>query len=113
VVENLYSQVVKAGFLGADMKVLLLGFLIVLVCLFYESEVFERLAGSKIRGHLHLAYATFGLPLMILLMEWQRSRRGGGVFRVLGLFALVLLVIFIGILALIAFLIYRYLRRRR
>jgi hypothetical protein len=46
-------------------------------------------------------------------MEWQRSRRGGGVFRVLGLFALVLLVIFIGILALIAFLIYKYLRRRR
>ena len=112
-VENLYSQVANAGFLGADMKVLLLGFLILLVCLFYESEVFERLAGSKIREHLHLAYATFGLPLVILLMEWQRSRRGGGVFRGLGLLALVALIIFIGILALIAFLIYRYLRRRR
>ena len=111
--ENLYSQVVKAGFLGADMKVLLLGFLILLVCLLYESDVFERLVNSKIRGHLHLTYATFGLPLVILLMEWQRSRRGGGVFRVLGLFAVVLVIVFIGILALIAFLIYRYLRRRR
>ena len=103
----------NAGFVGAKAEVLLLGFLVLLVGLLHQSEVFERLVGSKVRGPLYLAYGTFGVPLMLLLMEIQRTRRGGGVFRFLGLFVLVIIIMFIGILALIAFLIYRYLRRRR
>ena len=111
--ESYYSQVANAGFLGAKPELLLLGLLVLLVGLLYQSEVFEKLVGSKVRGPLYLAYGTFGVPLMLLLMEMQRTRRGGGLFRFLGLFVLVIIIIFIGILALIAFLIYRYLRRRR
>ena len=111
--ESFYSQVANAGFLGAEPELLLVGLLVLLVGLLYQSEVLERLVGSKVRGPLYLAYGTFGVPLMLLLMEMQRTRRGGGVFRFLGLFVLVIIIILIGILALIAFLIYRYLRRRR
>jgi heme/copper-type cytochrome/quinol oxidase subunit 2 len=48
-------------------------------------------------------------------MEVQRRspRRGGGITRFLIVLALVVLLVFLGVLALIAFLIYRYLRRRR
>ena len=106
------SQVVDTGFFGVQLQVVLLGFLILFVGLFLHSKVFERLAGSRIGRHLHLAYAAYGLPLVIVLMEMQRTRRGGGVFRFLGLFLLVVIVIIIGILGLIAFLIYKFLRRR-
>ena len=111
--ENFYSQVVVTSFLGGAQIPLLLGFLVLLVGLLRHGEVFERLVGPRIRGPLYLAYGSFGLPLMLVLMEIQKTRRGGGLFRIFGLLALLVIVVFIGVLALIAFLIYRYLRRRR
>jgi len=98
-----------------DFEVILLGFFVLLVGLFLQSETFERLVGSRVRGPLYLAYGTYGLPSLLLLMEVQRRtpRRGGGISRVLIVLALVALVVILGILALLAFLIYRYLRRRR
>jgi hypothetical protein len=112
-VEYFYSQVANIGFLGVEADVLLLGFLVLLGGLFHQSEAFERLVSSKVRGPLYLAYGTLGLPLMLVLMEFQRSRRGSGVFRFLGVLLIVALVVIIGVLALIAFLLYRFLRRRR
>ncbi len=113
--EGFYSQIADTGFLlGPKLVLLLLGLLVLLVGLFHQSESFERLVGLGIRGRMALAYGSFGLPLMILLIEVQQRRGGGGgILRLLGglLFAVVLL--FLGVLALIAFLIYRYLRRRR
>lgn len=111
--EGFYDQVVDlAGFLGTGTEeALLLGLLMVLGGLFQRSEAFERLVGSRVGARLHLAYGAYALPLMLVLMEIQR-RRGGGVFRFLGLLALVVVVVVIGVLALIAFLLYRYLRRR-
>ena len=112
--EGFYSQVVDAGFFGAQQEVVLLGLLILFVGLLQHSKVFERLMGSRIGRHLHLTYAAYGLPLVIVLMEMQRTRRGGGgVFRFLGIFLLVVIVVIIGVLALISFLIYRFLIRRR
>ena len=112
-VEGFYSQVVDAGFFGVQLKVVLLGFLILFIGLFRHSKVFERLVDSRIGRHLHLAYAAYGLPLVIVLMEIQRTRRGGGgIFRFLGIFLLVVIMVIFGILGLIAFLIYRFLRRR-
>jgi hypothetical protein len=115
--EGFYGWIAGTGFLLGPRAVLLpllLGLLVLLVGLFHKSEAFERLVGLGIRGHLALAYGTFGLPLILVLMEVQRRRGGGGgILRFLGglLFAVVL--VFLGVLALIAFLIYRYLRRRR
>ena len=111
--EGFYSQVAGTSSLGAEAEILLLGFLVLLVGLFHQSETFERLVDSRIRGPLYLAYGTFGLPLMLVLMEVQRRRRGGGGLRILGVLALVAIVVIVGVLALIAFLIYRFLRRRR
>ena len=111
--EGFYGPVVVTSFLGAQAQILLLGFLVLLVGLLRHGEVFEKLVGSRVRGPLYLAYGSFGLPLMLVLMEIQRTRRGGGLFRIFGLLALAVIVVFIGVLALIAFLIYRYLRRRR
>ena len=111
--EEFYSQVVDASFFGAQLEVVLLGFLILFVGLLQHSKVFERLVGSRIGTRLHPAYAAYGLPLVIVLMEVQKTRRGGGgLFRFLGIFLLVVIVVVIGVLALIAFLIYRFLRRR-
>jgi hypothetical protein len=113
--EGFYSQIADTGFLLGPRAVLLLllGLLVLLVGLFHQSESFERLVGLGFRGRMASAYGTFGLPLILVLMEVQRRRGGGGILRLLGglLFAVVLL--FLGVLALIAFLIYRYLRRRR
>ena len=113
--EGLYGWIAGTGFLlGPELVLLLLlGLLVLLVGLFHQSEAFERLVGLGIRGRMALAYGTFGLPLMLVLMEVQRRRGGGGILRFLGglLFAVVL--VFLAVLALIAFLIYRYLRRRR
>ena len=110
---EVYDLVASTSSFGAE--AILLGFMLLLVGLFYESEAFERLVGSRIKGPLSLAYGTFGLPLMFLLLSAQRSR-GGGILRFLGgLVSLVIVVILliIGVLALIAYLIYRALRRRR
>jgi hypothetical protein len=114
--EGFYGWLADTGFLLGPRAVLLLllGLLVLLVGLFHQSEAYQRLVGVRIRGHLALAYGTFGLPLILVLMEVQRRRGGGGgILRFLGglLFAVVL--VFLGVLALIAFLIYRYLRRRR
>ena len=112
--EDFYSQLISTSFSRTEAGVLLLGSLVLLVVLFHQSEVFERLAGSRVRGQLYLAYGTWGLPLMLVLMEVQRrSGRGGGLFRFLGGLLLVVIVVIIGVLALIAFLLYRFLRRRR
>ncbi len=94
-------------------EAVLLGLLVLLVGLSLQSESFERLVGSRIRGPLYLAYGTYGLPLMILLMEVAQRRRRGG-FRFLGvLVILVVILAIVGGLALAAFLFFRYLRRRR
>ena len=112
--ETSYNQVIGTGFPGAEAEVLLLGSLVLLVVLFHQSEAFERLVGSRVRGPLCLTYGTWGLPLMLVLMEVQRrSGRGGGLFRLLGGLLLVVIVVIIVVLALIAFLLYRLLRRRR
>lgn len=101
------------GFLGAEeAEILLLGFLVLLVGLLHKSEAFERLVGSRIKGPMNLAYATFGLPLTLLLLRTPRSR-GSGIFRILGGLVLVVVLVIIVVLALVAFLIYRFLRRRR
>ena len=101
------------GFLGQPW-VLLLGLVVLLVGLFHQSEAFERLVGVRVRGPLALAYGAYGLPLMLLLMEIvQRRRGGGGIFRALGGLLFIVVLVFVGVLALIAFLIYMYLRRRR
>ena len=110
--ESFYNEVLSAGFLGTEMEILMLGFLMLIVGLLPQSKIFERLVGSRIRGHLHQAYATYGLPLMIVLMEMQRTRRGGSLFRFLGFLVIVVIVVIIAVLALIGFLIYRFLRRR-
>ena len=68
---------------------------------------------SRINRRLQLAYLAFGLPVVMVLMEMQRTHRGGGILRFFALFVLIVIVIIIGVLALIAFLIYRFLRRRR
>jgi hypothetical protein len=106
-----YGQVADAAFLGGGAKILL-GFLLLLIGLVYRSEAFERFVSSRIRDHLSLAYGTFGLPLMLVLMEIQ-GRRGGGIFRFLGGLIIFVIIVVIGIFALIAFLIYLFLRRRR
>ncbi|MDX6381721.1 MAG: hypothetical protein QOI57_2745 [Rubrobacteraceae bacterium] len=110
---EIYSQVVTTNSFTAE--AVLLGFLVLLVGLVHQSETFERLVGSKVRGPLYLAHGAYGLPLILLLMEIQRRspRRSGGGLRILGILVLVVIVVIIGVLALIAFLIYRYLRRRR
>ena len=110
---EIYSQVVTTNSFVAE--AVLLGFLVLLVGLFHQSETFERLIGSKVRGPLYLAYGAYGLPLILLLMEFERKapRRSGGGLRILGILVLVVIVVIIGVLALIAFLVYRYLRRRR
>ena len=110
---EVFSQVVTTNSFGAE--AVLLGFLVLFVGLFLQSETFERLVGSRVRGPFYLAYGAYGLPLILLLMEVQsRSpRRGGGISRFLIVLALVALLVILGVLALIAFLIYRYLRRRR
>lgn len=107
---EVYGQVADTGFLGIE--TVLLGFSLLLIGLFYKSEPFERLVRSRIRGPLVMTYGTFGLPLMIVLMEIQR-RGGGGIFRFLGGLVLIVILVIIGVLALIAFLIYWLLRRRR
>jgi hypothetical protein len=93
----------------------LLGFLMLLVGLLHQSETFERLVGSRIRGPLYLAFGAYGLPVMLLLIEVQRRtpRRSGGGLRILGFLILVVILVILGVLALIAFLVYRYMRRRR
>ncbi|MBV9455794.1 MAG: hypothetical protein JOZ19_17025 [Rubrobacter sp.] len=111
--EDFYSQIANIGSPGVGADVPLLGFLVLLGGQFHQSEAFERLVNSKIRGPLYQAYGTFGLPLMLALTEFQRSRRGGGVFRFLGVLLIVALVVIIGVLALIAFLLYRFFRRRQ
>ncbi|MCA1730629.1 MAG: hypothetical protein LC751_14875 [Actinobacteria bacterium] len=115
VVEGFYDHVTNVDFLGSGGTEVLLGLLVLLVGLFHQSAAFERLVGSRVRGPLYLAYGAYGLPLLLLLMEIQRrsSRRGGGGLRILGILVLVAIVIVVGVLALIAFLIYRYLRRRQ
>lgn len=108
---EIYNQVFGIDPLGAE--AVLLGFLVLLVGLSLQSEAFERLVGSRVRGPLYLAYGTYGLPLMILLMEVAQRRRRGG-FRFLGVLVLLVVILaIIGGLALAAFLLFRYLRRRR
>lgn len=111
---EVYDQVVGMGSFGAE--VVLLGFLLLLVGLLLKSETFERLVGSRFRA-LSLTYGAYGIPLIMLMMEIQKSRsRGGGLFRFLrfGFIAiLVIIIVIVVVLALIAFLIYRVLRRRR
>ena len=94
---------------------ILLGLLVLLVGLLHQSETFERLVGSKIRGPFYLAYGTYALPAILLLLELQRRspRRTGGGLRILFVLVLVFILVILGVLGLIAFLIYRYLRRRR
>jgi hypothetical protein len=111
--EDFYSQVANAGLLGVKADVLLLGLLVLMGGLLHQSEAFERLLGSRVKGPLYLVYGTFGLPLVLVLMEFQRSRRGIGVFRFLGMLLIVAIVVIIGALALITFLLYRFLNRRR
>lgn len=111
---EVFSQVVTTNSFGTE--VLLLGFLVLFVGLFLQSEAFERLVGSRVRGPFYFFYGAYGLPLILLLMEVQRRAprsRGGGISRFLIVLALVALLVILGILALIAFLIYRYFRRRR
>ena len=112
--EHLYGQIANTGFLEPKAVLLLLGLLVLLVELFHQSEVYQRLVGSRIRGHLALAYGSFGLPLILVLMEVQRRRGGGGgILRILSGLILIVILVIIGFLALIAFLIYWFLRRRR
>jgi hypothetical protein len=110
VLESFYNQVVNVGFLGTGAEILL-SFLLLLIGLAYKSEAFEKVVGSRVRGPLCLAYGTFGLPFMLVLMDFQR-RRGGGIFRFLGGLVLVVILVIIGVLVLMAFLIYWFLRRR-
>ena len=104
---GVYSQVANVGFLGAE--AVLLGSLLLLL---HKSESFEKLVSFRLGGHLSLAYMTFGLPLMLSLMRIRGSR---GIFRflILGVLLIFVLLVVIGVLALIAFLIYRFLRRRQ
>jgi hypothetical protein len=111
--EYLYGQIADTSFLGSKGVVLLLGLLVLLLALFQQSEAFERFVRVRIRGPLTLAYGTFGLPLILVLMEVQRRRGGGGILRILGGLVLVVILLIIGFLALVAFLIYWFLRRRR
>jgi hypothetical protein len=111
--EYLYGQLVDTSLLGSKAVLLLLGSLVLLLALFQQSEAFERFVGVRIRGPLALAYGTFGLPLILVLMEVQRRRGGGGILRILGGLVLVVILVIIGFLALIALLIYWFLRRRR
>ncbi len=110
-----YNQVVVATNPFEAQAPLLLGLVALLVGLIYHSEAFDRLLSSRIKGPLYLAYGSYGLPLMLVLMEIQRRtpRRSGGGFRILGVLVLIVVLVILGVLALMAFLIYRYLRRRR
>jgi putative exporter of polyketide antibiotics len=110
---EIYDQ--AAGMNPFEAQTALLGLVALLVGLLHQSEAFDRLVSSRIKGPLYLAYGTYGLPLTLLLMEIQRRtpRRPGGGFRVLGVLVLIVVLVILGVLALIAFLIYRYLRRRR
>jgi hypothetical protein len=109
---EVYDQVIGMGSSGAE--VVLLGFLLLLIGLLHKSETFERLVGSRVRA-LSLTYGAYTLPLILLLLRTRSSPRGGGggLLR-FGLIAiLVIIIVIIVVLALIAFLIYRVLRRRR
>ena len=110
---EVYGQVVGTN--PFEARATLLGLVVVLVGLIHRSGAFDRLVGPRIKGPLYLAYGTYGLPLMLLLMEIQRRipRRPGGGFRILGILVLVAILVILGVLALIAFLLYRFLRRRR
>jgi hypothetical protein len=111
---EIYSQLVGTNSFGAE--AVLLGLLALLVGVCHQSETFERLVGSRIREPLYLAYGTYGLPLMLLLMEVQKRRRpGGGISRIFGglVLLVILVIVVIGAIALLAFFIYRYSRRRR
>jgi putative exporter of polyketide antibiotics len=110
---EIYNQVVGTD--PFEAKAMVLGILALLVGLIHQSETFDRLVSRRIKGPLYLAYGTYGVPLMLLLMEIQRRtpRRSGGGFRILGVLLLVVLLVILGVVALIAFLVYRYLRRRR
>ena len=108
---EIYGQMIGTNSFGAE--AVLLGLLVLLVGICHQSEIYERLVGSRIRGPLYLAYGAYGLPLMLLLMEFQRRRRpGGGISRIFGGLVLLIIVV-IGAIALLAFFIYKYLRRRR
>ncbi len=109
---EIHSQVAAISSFGAGAEVLL-GLLVLIVGLIHHSEAFERLVGSRVRGPLYMAYGAYGLPLMLLLMEVVQRRRRGG-FRFLGVLVLLVVILaIIGGLILAAFLLYRYLRRRR
>ena len=111
---EIYGQMIGINSFGAE--AVLLGLLVLLVGICHQSEIYERLVGSRIRGPLYLAYGAYGLPLMLLLMEFQRRRRpGGGISRIFGGLVLLIIVVIvvIGAIALLAFFIYKYLRRRR
>lgn len=116
--EEVYGHVLNANlfFGGVWVPIVLLGFLALVAGQFHYEEAFRRLVrDSRIGRELELAFAAYGLPLLIVLMEMQRRRGGGlggGLFRLLGIFLVVIIVIIAGILALIAFLIYRFIRRR-
>ena len=113
--EDLYSLVANADFFGGtQVQIALVGFFALVVGLFQQSKVFQRLVGgSRTRKELDLRFAAYGVPLLIVLMELQRVRgRGGGLLRFLGIVLVVVIVVVIGVLALIAFLVYRFLIRR-
>jgi len=114
---SIYGQIASTGSpvdFETELPLLLLGLLVLLIELFYQrSEAFDRLVGSRIRGPLYSAYGTFGLPLMLVLMEVLMHSSKGGILKFLSGLVLVVILIFIGILGLIAFLIYRFLRGRR
>jgi hypothetical protein len=108
---EVYDQVVGMGSFGAE--VVLPGFLLLLVGLLHKSETFERLVGSRFRA-LSLTYGAYGIPLIMLMMEIQKSRSRGRGLLFSGLIViLVIIIVIVVVLALIAFLIYRVLRRRR
>ena len=69
---EIYSRVLSTPSFGVE--VILLGFFVLLVGLSLQSETFERLVVSRVRGPLYLAYGTYGLPSLLLLLEVQRTR---------------------------------------
>jgi hypothetical protein len=108
---EVYGQVVGTGFSAPE--AVLLGLLLLFVGFVYKSESFERLVGSRVRGPLLMAYGTFGLPLALLMLRKATGSRGGGIGRFILIFILIVIVVIIGVLALVAYLIYRFVRRRR
>lgn len=109
---DVYGQVVGTGFSGPE--AVLLGLSLLLIGFIYKSESFERLVGSRIRGPLLMAYGTFGLPLALLMLKrTPGTRGGGGILKFFGILILIFIVVIIGVLALVAYLIYRFVRRRR